>query len=385
MHSEAERWTALVGRVRDDADALVAEFVSRVRAIPPYGRGVVPTERLVADAHLTMQYLLRRIAGLGVPDWLLDTGASIGRERARLGVPLNDLLTAVRLDFTVLWAALRERAGSADEALLVAHVEDVWNAVERYTAQVQVSYQSEAAVLARDRLGERTMLVAALLSDQDPAPDDVARVAVALDVDADADLLVAAATAGAGRRLRRAADRLGADGRMVHVQSTGRHNVLLARWDGGAGAAVRAALAEVPCGVGPLAHGLASAPRSARLAGEIVDVLPDLSGPTELSDAWLPLAAARLSDTADDLIESVLGGLAAAPERERERLLETVRAYAASGAVAEVAARLYCHRNTVRGRLRRFHQLTGRDVTVPSEAAIVLLALVSSREWLGSL
>ncbi|MBO0851137.1 MAG: helix-turn-helix domain-containing protein, partial [Pseudonocardia sp.] len=136
-----------------------------------------------------------------------------------------------------------------------------------------------------------------------------------------------------------------------------------------------------PCGVGPLAHGLASAPRSARLAGEIVDVLPELSGPTELSDVWLPLAAARLSDTADDLVESVLGGLASAPARERERLLETVRAYAASGAVAEVAARLYCHRNTVRGRLRRFSELTGRDVTIPAEAATVLLALVSSREW----
>jgi hypothetical protein len=219
------------------------------------------------------------------------------------------------------------------------------------------------------------MLVAALLAGRDPDPDEVERLAVALDVDVDADLLVAAAAASAGPALRRAADRLGADGRMVHVQSTGRHVVLIARWEGGTGAPVRSALAGVPCGVGPLAHGLANVPRSARIAGEIVDVSSYVDGPREVSDAWFALAAARLADTAADLVEAELAGLADVPARERERLLAVVRAYTATGSVAEVAARLYCHRNTVRGRLLRFAELTGRDVTVPTDAAVVLLAL----------
>jgi hypothetical protein len=369
------RWAALVGRLRADADALVTEFVDRVRAIAPYGRGVVPHDVLEADADRTFDYLLRRVAGQPVPERLLEIGPSIGRDRARRGVPLNDLLTAVRLDFRVLWAGLRERADPADEPLLVSHVEDVWAAVEDYTTQIQVSYQAEAALLARERQGERTMLVAALLAGRDPDPDEVERLAVALDVDVDADLLVAAAAASAGPALRRAADRLGADGRMVHVQSTGRYVVLIARWEGGTGAPVRAALAGVPCGVGPLAHGLANVPRSARIAGEIVDVSSHVDGPREVSDAWFPLAAARLADTAADLVEAELAGLADAPPRERERLLAAVRAYTATGSVAEVAARLYCHRNTVRARLRRFAELTGRDVTVPTDAAVVLLAL----------
>jgi hypothetical protein len=135
---------------------------------------------------------------------------------------------------------------------------------------------------------------------------------------------------------------------MVHVQSTGRHVVLIARWEGGTGAPVRAALAGVPCGVGPLAHGLANVPRSARIAGEIVDVSPRADGPRELADV---------------------------PPRERDRLLAAVRAYLVTGSVAQVAARLYCHRNTVLNRLRRFTELTGRDVTVPADAAVVLLAL----------
>jgi len=103
-------------------------------------------------------------------------------------------------------------------------------------------------------------------------------------------------------------------------------------------------------GVGPLAHGLAGVGRSARLAGEIVDVLPEATGPCELLDAWLPLAGGRLADTAPELVDSVLGGLSDAPARERERLLDTVRRYAASGSVGEVAAGLYCHRNTVLNR-----------------------------------
>ncbi|WP_219415611.1 PucR family transcriptional regulator [Pseudonocardia nigra] len=375
---ETERWIALVGRLRNDADDLVAAFVTRVRAIPPYGRGVVPQARIEADADLTFEYLLRRVAGLAVPDRLVGVGAAIGRDRARRGVPLNDLLTAVRLDFRVLWEGLRERADPSDEPLLVARVEDVWTVVEDYTTQIQVSYQAEAALLARERLGERTMLVAALLGSEDPDPDEVARLAVALDVDVDADLLVAASSASSAALLRQAADRLGSGGRMVHVQSTGRHSVLLARWSGGTGAAVRAALAGVPCGVGPLAHGLANVPRSARLAAEIVDVLPAVDGPRELRDAWLALASARLADTAADLVDSVLGGLTDAAPRERDRLLETVRAFARTGSVQGVAGELYCHRNTVLNRLRRFAELTGRDVTVPADAAVVLLALESA-------
>jgi hypothetical protein len=129
MHEDdqRERWTTLIGRLREDAATLVVAFIERVQAIPPYGRGVVPTDRLVTDANLTFDVLLRRLAGQALPDRMCSIAPSIGRDRARRGVPLDDLLTAVRLDFRVLWSALRDRAAAADEALLVAHAEDVWS------------------------------------------------------------------------------------------------------------------------------------------------------------------------------------------------------------------------------------------------------------------
>ncbi|MFC5141195.1 PucR family transcriptional regulator [Actinomycetospora rhizophila] len=379
MHNESA-WRDLVERVRDDADALRAAFLHRLRLVPAYARGLVPAARLEADADDTFAYLLGRLAGRPVPDRLGEVGPAIGRDRARRGVPLDDLLTAVRQDFRVLWEAFRARAAPGDAALLVEHVQTVWSVVEEYSTQIRVAYEEEQAILARERQGERTALVAALLAVDDPAPEDVTRAAIALQMDEGDDVLVVAAVGEDAAVLRRAADRFAGDGRPVHVQPAGRHSVLLARWEGAEGAPVRAALEGVRCGVGPTAHGLAAVPRSARLAAELADVTAGGPvAPRTLASVWLPLAAARLGDVRADLVAAELGGLEGVAPAERDRLVATVRRYAVDGSVRGTAAALFCHRNTVLNRLRRVAELTGRDVTVPADAAVLLLALASDR------
>jgi hypothetical protein len=384
MHSERppdaeERWTALVHLLHDDADALVAAFLDRVRRIPPYSRGLVPMDRVEADAVGSFDYLLRRIGGLALPARLRDIGPSIGRDRARRGVPLADLLTAVRLDFRVLWAALRERSGTEDMPLLVARAEEVWAVVEDYTTTIQVSYLEESALMARERTRERTVLVGALLTDPRPDPQEVARVALALDVDPEAPFLVAAAPSHDDRGLRAVADQLAASGRMAHLQDAARHTLLIARWHADPAAPVTSVLGDVRCAVAPVAAGLASVPGAARVAQEVCDVLPaeavGSSGPCTLADAWVLLAGARLGDLGPAIADSVLAGLDSAPHGERDRLVETVLAYARSGSVQQTATALFCHRNTVINRLRRFADLTGRQMTTPADAALVLVAL----------
>jgi hypothetical protein len=384
MHSERppdaeERWTALVHLLHDDADALVAAFLDRVRRIPPYSRGLVPMDRVEADAVGSFDYLLRRIGGLALPARLRDIGPSIGRDRARRGVPLADLLTAVRLDFRVLWAALRERSGTEDMPLLVARAEEVWAVVEDYTTTIQVSYLEESALMARERTRERTVLVGALLTDPRPDPQEVARVALALDVDPEAPFLVAAAPSHDDRGLRAVADQLAASGRMAHLQDAARHTLLIARWHADPDAPVTSVLGDVRCAVAPVAAGLASVPGAARVAQEVCDVLPaeavGSSGPCTLADAWVLLAGARLGDLGPAIADSVLAGLDSAPHGERDRLVETVLAYARSGSVQQTATALFCHRNTVINRLRRFADLTGRQMTTPADAALVLVAL----------
>lgn len=377
----------LVRLLRGDIDVLVAEFLERIREVPSYSRGIVSEERLTEDATASFDYLLRRIGGLAVSPALQRIGPQVGRDRARRGVPLDDLLIAVRLDFRVLWHALQERCEAEDLRLLVAQAEGVWSVVEEYTTTIQAAYLEQTAELARERRRERSALVGSLLAQRQPDPAQVHRVALALDVDADAVFLVAASGPGGDQPLRAVADQLAAAGRQAHLQDTGQHTLLLLRWLGSEPASAQAMLSGARCGVGPLATGLEQVPRSARVAQEIVDVLPpDAAGPHQLRDAWLWLVGDRLGDLSADLVGEILGGLAGARAPERDRLVETVRAYGSCGSVQQTAAQLYCHRNTVVHRLRRFQELTGCDPTIPRQAALALLSLdwASGRWGAGS-
>lgn len=373
---ESAEWTSLVRVLHDNADALVSTFMERVRAVPPYGGGTVPLDRVEADAVVSFDYLLRRIGHLPLPSRLQDVGPSIGRDRARRGLPLEHLLTAVRLDFRVLWNALRDASGPEDTALLVAHAEEVWGVVEEYTTTIQVSYLEEAAVMSREQVRERALLVGSLLSRLDPDPRDVSRVALALDVDPQAPFLVAAAPAHTDRALRAVVGELVASARAVHVDETARHTTLIARWHSETGVDASALFHGVGCGVAPVTDGLAGVPRAVRIAQEIADVLPpDAARPYEIKDAWALLAGARLGDLGGWLARSVLAGLEQASATERERLLETARSFADTGSAQDTSQRLYCHRNTVLNRLRRVQELTGLDLSRPRDAALLLVCL----------
>ncbi len=370
-----ENWTALVRVLHDNADDLVAQFMQRVRHITPYGSGTVPSAVVEADAVASFDYLLRRIGNLPVPARLEGIGPSIGRDRARREVPLDDLLTAVRLDFRVLWNALREASGRDDAVLLVERAEDVWGVVEEYTTTIHASYLEEAALMSRERVRERAALVSSLLSRLEPDPRDVSRVALALDVEVEATFVVAAVLPDADQQLRAVADQLSASGRRAHLHETSGHTTLIARWHGDVGAGGSSLFRTVRCGVAPVASGLAEVPRAARIAREIIDVLPrEASGPHEVKDAWMMLAGARLGDLGQEVARTALSGLDSAAPGERERVLDTAVTFAHNGSAAATAELLYCHRNTVVNRLKRLTELTGLNAAKPRDAALVLLA-----------
>ncbi|WP_326687375.1 MULTISPECIES: helix-turn-helix domain-containing protein [unclassified Streptomyces] len=140
-----------------------------------------------------------------------------------------------------------------------------------------------------------------------------------------------------------------------------------------------AQLSDVACGVSPVVDGLASVPRAVQLATATARVLPaGESGPRKLEDSWLDVLVHRTEELSGELAQDVLGGLNAAgvADVETTRLLETVQVHlAGSGSIVDTAAALYCHRNTVQQRFNRFHELTGRDVRRPEDAALIALAL----------
>ncbi|MDV9174773.1 helix-turn-helix domain-containing protein [Streptomyces sp. W16] len=146
--------------------------------------------------------------------------------------------------------------------------------------------------------------------------------------------------------------------------------------------AVLAQLQGTPCGVSSEVTGLTEVPRAVTLATATARVLPpDAGEPQRLEDSWLDVLVHRAGDLGRDLAADVFGGLhAGAPPAEVDRLLETVQTHlSGSGSVADTAAALYCHRNTIQQRLNRFAELTGRDPRRPEDAALVVLALSANR------
>jgi hypothetical protein len=134
-----------------------------------------------------------------------------------------------------------------------------------------------------------------------------------------------------------------------------------------------------PVVVGPIVMDLAHAGRSAAaaLSGlRAVSGWPGAPRPVLASELLPERALAGDADARRELVTEIYAPLvdAAGP------LLQTVASYLERGGALEATARdLYVHPNTVRYRLRRVTELTGRSPTEPRDAFVVQTALVLGR------
>lgn len=113
------------------------------------------------------------------------------------------------------------------------------------------------------------------------------------------------------------------------------------------------------------------------LASAVARGLTGTLGPDDLLVDQLVLSDRRSSAALERL---VLGPLQA--KDPAGALIATLRAFLATGSVPEAARRAVVHPNTVAYRLRRVAELTGYDPRVPTQAAILVLAL-AAQEVLG--
>jgi DNA-binding PucR family transcriptional regulator len=97
-------------------------------------------------------------------------------------------------------------------------------------------------------------------------------------------------------------------------------------------------------------------------------------------DTPLAIAAVSAPEAMGKIRSSVLGPLDALPAEERTVLLNTFRAWVeAGGSTNETAGKIFCHPNTVRHRLRRIEELTGRSLSRPRDLAELCLAFEVER------
>ena len=386
---------AIAGSVRTRLPELADRVVQRLLAEIEFyrDREVVSVEDLRDSVASNLESMVAQLTTDQPPD--LSAPRTTGRRRAEQGTPLADILHAYRIGFTELWEAIVEearRSGQAPSETLVDAASGVWWLIGEYTQELTVAYREAAAELLLAGARERSALVEALFTGGIPDRDTLWEAAKMLRLPWEGVFVVVAAEAPglAQEGLPQveallAARGIGSAWRLHPDIQTG--VVSLRRQDAlpillehlGSGVRARA-------GVSPVYHALGDTPRALHYARLVLGSLPaGVPAVAQFEQTPLRVLAAAAPDAAGELVRTVLGPVLDLPAQDRSSLLSTLQAwFDAGGSAVETGKRLYCHPNTVRYRLRRLQEHTGRSLEDPRAVAELLAALDALRLTRGA-
>ena len=381
--------------LRGRLDALVDELTALIgQEIDIYGAGgMVDSSELRRSVQHNFTYMLGQLATAEPAD--LTAPRHTGRRRAEASAPLPEILRAYRLGFAFLWEALlaeARRSGEAATRALVDTAAIVWSLADDYSQALTESYREAVAEAMQAADRHRSAVVQALVTGEVSAEATVWEIAKVLGMPFEGTFLVVVAEsaaiggeplAGVESRLRAfdatSAWRLQPDFE-VGVISCGRTNpdkIL----------DVLGVAAPGRVGVSPPYPTLDKTTHAMRLAQVAMESLPaGQPAVRQFEDTPLGSLVAADPDAARLLVERVLGRLITLPDEERTTLLSTVEAWLdARGSAAEAGRVLYCHPNTVRYRLHRIEEHTGRSLDDPRAVAELTTALHALRIFPGLL
>lgn len=367
------RWQILLEKLAGIDDELAAEYLERIDGGARYYDSVPDEHDLKDSARNAFRYLLGCLLARPLSAELMAFPAHVGALRARQGIALENLSAAVRNDFLVAWSALLRLADDADMAVLARHVGQLWTVVDDFAGAIQRGYLDQRLQMARADIIEQQQCLSDLFSDE-PSPSVLHRAAEVLGLDETARYWVVgiAAEAAASTVTRRLA---GLD--VVALDHTSKGVTLLllsahSRWPDDEALATDL-LAGVTGAVAPRTTQLPNVFRAVTTVRMLVQL--GLEAAT-LRRSWAALSISQLCVVIDDLRSYVEVPLASM--NDRDLLVEAVSMFAESGSVSATAARLYCHRNTVLNRIRRFEEATGISLRTPRAQAMVQLCLLRS-------
>ena len=379
--TDDEQWQTLVDAVGGQLPGLVEKFLTRILPDPAYAESGLTLEDLRGSSLRSFSAMLSALGGRAPDIGALSVYASeLGARRARQGVPLDSLVRAIRLDFSVLWDALSAPELHADPALLVRKAEVVWATVDRFASSVQERYLRELEDIEGADADLQQQYLTQLLAPAEPSSTDLSRIAGALRINPHAVFLVAAIDRNDGLLIRRRIRARPPRDLPVLTYDQGHHTLVLrpgtASSDEKLSFQEAALFDDVAVAVAPHANGIAGVRTAVSAAREIMKDLPMGSkGVFTLRDRWLTITAHRLSQVGCNPETLIFSALGRCSDTERERLLEAARAFLELGSLVATADRLACHRNTVVNRLAAFEGYTGLDLQKPRDSALALLAI----------
>lgn len=372
--STEQRWNSVMHKLWQQLDHLTDSYTELTASIIPFNEGDAEFEAARQRSRMAYEYMLRQLMEVPIPDEMSDVPHKVAHAWVSNHLPLDVLMQVTSLTYKSFWEALLWNTSKADLPMLAVNAERVWWVVQSLCSEIQAAYTAEAAEIAGARLDDERKHLARLFSDADLGHQQLTAIAGALEVPIDGVFAVAVARQSGHDGLRAARRSLQQRGMRAFLHDGGEHVILLLEVTD-ADEDTREWFAGTRCAVAPLAQGLENVPRRAALAVRMAEVLPEGEGPAELMDLWDRLVGEDIAAWGADMRSEVLQEVATRDDYEAERIRETVREYLVTGSATTAAARLYCHRNTVINRLRVFREITGLDVTVPRQAAAVVVAM----------
>jgi hypothetical protein len=380
---------ALVGVLEEDRKDIVDGMVDRIRQeISFYRTGSVDKADLWTSCDTNVRDILAPLTTGRTVD--LTSPRETGTRRAAQHAPLPAVMAAYRIGFRYLWEAMVSRArqrGLASSDALVGAASTLWAAHDAYTDAMTTAYRDAMTTEMIRNERERSALVDALLDGRLSDMTDIWDTAEVLRLPSSGTYVVIAAEVPqiAHEALPGAEPRLAGRGigsawclradiqiGVACVPTKDRLATLIA---------VLRELASARVGISPGYPALNQTAPALRLARLAMAATPARKAAVTRFDARpLAVTAISASEILPRISRTVFGPLLDLPPDDQAVLLETLEAWRDNdGSAATVAAALYCHPNTVRHRLRRIEQLTGRSLTSPRAAAELCLALEGVR------
>jgi PucR C-terminal helix-turn-helix domain/GGDEF-like domain len=380
---------ALLGaELRERADELADGMVARIRAaVPVYGTG-----RVISDEELR-RTCLDNIGFVFGPIGRAPAAASPesrenGRRRARAGVPLTAVMAAYRVAARYLWDCLADTAArnAVPVGVTLRAASEMWLALDTFTQEMADGYREEITFQVLSQEEERSAVVQALLEGR-LDEGNLWEAADILRIPLQGSYVVIAAQApGPGRHaIPQAEAALRGIGvisawRLLHDAEVG-----IASLPGRPGDLARLAdslhsLSPGLVGVSPRYDDLRHTARNLRLARIALRSAFAAARVTVFDRDLLAVAAGSDPEVMRHVAGRILATLGQVPAGQRPVLLATLGAWLDNGGSASKAASvLFCHPNTVRHRMRRLEQLTGRSLSDPRGIAELGLAFEIDR------
>jgi PucR C-terminal helix-turn-helix domain/GGDEF-like domain len=378
----------LGARMLERAGDLADEMAEQIRAAVPIYR----SEEVITAAELRRTCLENIDFVFGpmghAPALTSPESRDNGRRRAQAGVPLTSVMEAYRVCARFLWERLAELAATGQvrtEATLRA-ASQMWLVLDTFTQEMADGYRQEVTSQTLNREAERSALVQALLEGRlDDAEVWEAADVLRLPIQGPY-VVVAVQVPDVGRHaLARVQDVVRPLGvasawRLLHDAEVG-----IARLPGAHPrvqdlADTLAAATEGQIGISPVYHDLRRTADALKLARIALRGACDGQRVTVFDRDPLAIAAASAPQVMRNVARTILGSLDQIAEHDRALLLDTFGAWLdADGSADRAAAALFCHPNTVRHRLRRLQEHTGRSVSAPRELSELILAFEVDR------